>query len=74
MTRARWSLLLSGIALQVACSTLPEYAAPKGRLIDPAILDTADVIAYRTLTRADFKGEQPPAEFAAYDDRVGAAT
>ena len=63
-----------GVAALIACSTLPEYAAPKGKILDPAVLDTTDVISYRTLTRADFKSEHPPPEFAAYADKVGAAT
>jgi hypothetical protein len=59
----------------VACSGLPEYAAPKGRVVsDPASLDTSDVIRYRTLVRADFKSRRPPTEFAPHVDRIGAAT
>ncbi len=34
----------------------------------------SDVISYRTLMRADFKGEHPPPQFARYADRIGAAT
>jgi hypothetical protein len=75
MARARWVFLLaSGVIALVACSTLPEYAAPKGRVVDPASLDMSDVISYRTLVRADFKGEQPPPEVAPYVKRIGAAT
>ncbi len=34
----------------------------------------SDVIAYRTLTRADFLAAQPPEHLAPYVDRAGAAT
>jgi len=58
----------------LGCSTLPEYAAPKGGVVDAGKLDSSDVIGYRELTRADFRGNQPPPEFRAVADRVGAAT
>ncbi len=53
---------------------LPEYAAPKGGIVDAATADTSDVIEYRTLTRDDFKAAEPPREFAAISAQVGAAT
>ena len=62
------------MAWALACSTLPEYAAPKGRVVDPSELDMSDVIAYRTLVRGDFRGAEPPPAFAPYKERVGAAT
>jgi hypothetical protein len=58
----------------LGCSRLPDSAAPSGGLVDPASVDLSDSISYRTLTRADFKGTQAPAPFAAVADRVGAAT
>jgi hypothetical protein len=58
----------------LACSGLPEYAAPIAGVTDPARLDLSDVISYRTLSPSDFKAAQPPAEKAAYADRIGAAT
>ncbi len=58
----------------LGCSTLPEYAAPKGGVVDAGKLDSSDVISYRQLTRADFRGTQAPTEFAAVAERVGAAT
>jgi hypothetical protein len=66
----RWLLAfaLSG------CHTLPEYAAPKGGVVDAGKLDSSDVIGYRQLTRSDFRGTQAPPEFAKVADRVGAAT
>jgi hypothetical protein len=66
----RW--LLSFALL--GCSTLPEYAAPKGGVVDAGQLDSSDVIGYRQVTRADFRGTQAPPEFAKVADRVGAAT
>ncbi len=65
-----WILVLS----LLGCSTLPEYAAPKGGVVDAGKLDSSDVISYRQLSRADFRGTQAPAEFAAVAERVGAAT
>ena len=62
-------------SLLLGCaSTLPEYAAPKGGVVDAGQLDSSDVISYRQLTRADFRGTQAPPEFAPVAARVGAAT
>jgi len=58
----------------LAWAQLPEFAAPKGGVVEPGTVDLSDVITYRTLTRADFKGTNPPPWFAAVADRVGAAT
>jgi len=66
----RWLFAL----LLIGCHTLPEYAAPKGGVVDAGKLDSSDVIGYRQLTRADFRGLKAPTEFAAVADRVGAAT
>jgi len=65
-----WLLLV----LLLGCSTLPEYAAPKGGVVAAADLDDTDVISYRQLTRGDFRGTKAPPEFAKVADRVGAAT
>jgi len=70
-----WMLVfVSGFITLTACSTLPDYAAPQGGILDPASADMSDVISYRTLSRADFMGEQPPPQVAEYADRIGAAT
>jgi hypothetical protein len=66
----RWLLAL----LLLGCRRLPEYAAPKGGVVEAGKLDSSDVIGYRNLTRADFRGRQAPIEFASVADRVGAAT
>ena len=67
----RWLLA----TLLIGCgSTLPEYAAPKGGVVAAASLDSSDVISYRQLSRADFRGTQAPPEFAQVAGRVGAAT
>jgi hypothetical protein len=58
----------------LGCSTLPEYAAPKGGVVAVGSLDSSDLISYRQLTRADFRGTQAPPEFAKVSERVGAAT
>jgi len=68
--------LLLGACAASACgpAALPEYAAPKGRVVEASSLDSTDVIGYRTITRGDFRGSQAPSEFATVADRVGAAT
>lgn len=58
----------------LACSRLPDYAAPKGGVVDAGQLDSTDVIGYRQLTRGDFRGTHAPPEFAQVAERVGAAT
>jgi len=65
---------VTGSADMSGGKSLPEYAAPKGGVIDPSSADMSDVISYRTLSRSDFKGKQPPPHLAQYVDRVGAAT
>lgn len=75
MKRYLLALLLgAGASSACASSALPEYAAPKGRVVAAGSLDSTDVISYRKLTRADFRGSQAPPEFAPVADRVGAAT
>ena len=60
-----------GAGLLLGCATLPEYAAPKGGVVDAGKLDSSDVIGYRQLTRADFRGTQAPPEFAPVAARLG---
>ena len=66
--------LVSALVLAVACSQLPDSAAPSGGLVDPSSVDLSDSIAYRALSRDDFRGTQVPQAFAKVADRVGAAT
>jgi hypothetical protein len=61
-------------SLGLGCSALPDSAAPKGGVVAASELDDSDVIPYRALTRADFRGTSVPGPFAAVADRVGAAT
>lgn len=68
------SLLLAAIVLTLfGCSTtgLPDYAAPSMSVVRDGELDLSDVITYRQLERADFKGTQPPSNF---DERMAAVT
>jgi hypothetical protein len=58
----------------LGCSRLPSYARPQGSLMDPSSVDNEDLIAYRSLTRADFKGSAPNGEAAAHADAMGAQT
>lgn len=67
-------LLAFSLALAACSSRLPDYAAPKGGVVDAGQLDSTDVIGYRQLTRGDFRGTHAPPEFAKVADRVGAAT
>lgn len=72
--RRPWLLTLLGIAL-FACASRAQDLGPRGRVVgDRASLDQSDVIPYRTLARADFKGRRPPPDAAPYVDRIGAAT
>lgn len=66
--------LVAFMSFELACSALPDSAAPKGGVVAASELDDSDVIPYRRLTRADFRGTAVPAPFAAVADRVGAAT
>ena len=75
MARARdIFLLLSGAIAVMACSTLPEWAAPEGYRIDLSAADVVDVISYRTLVRADFKSERPPPQKSRHADGFSAVT
>jgi hypothetical protein len=67
-------LVALGAVAVFCCGTLPEYAAPKGELLDPSALDSSDAVPYRMLVREDFKGKNPPPSFAPYADKIGAAT
>ena len=58
----------------LACSRLPAYARPEGALVEPGTVDDSDLIAYRKLTRADFKGKRPTGEAGAHVDAMGAQT
>ncbi len=57
-----------------ACSTLPDYAAPRGGMVDPDQVDRSDTIAYRALTREDFRAEAPPPHLAEHANKLGALT
>lgn len=71
----RTSVLVFTVALILGCSSLPDSAAPKGRVVDdPNSLDRSEWISYRLLTRDDFEAAAPPREFASNVDRIGAAT
>ncbi len=53
---------------------LPEFASPRGRLVDDANEPGRDLISYRCLERGDFRGAEPPPEHASHRDELGAAT
>lgn len=76
LLQAPWVLLLviSGCGAQ-----LPDYARP-AEMVEPAShktlphLPAGDLIAYRSLVRADFLAEQPPRQMQPYAERMGAVT
>lgn len=72
---SRWLTALVAAAL-IACggSTLPSYGAPQGELMSEAEFQGGELIAYRTLTRADFRGSAPTGPAAEHTDQVGAQT
>lgn len=75
----KWSawwlgVLLGWSAVCGGCTRLPDFAAPKGGVIDPSKVDRSDTIRYRTLTRDDFRAEQPPAHLAEHAQKLGALT
>jgi hypothetical protein len=62
MPRAR-TLATLFLAVSAACSKLPDYAAPRsGGAVDAVTLESKDLIAYRVLSREDFKRREPPGE------------
>ena len=63
------------VALLLACaSSLPEYARPKGEIASREAVNSANLIAYRTLTREDFAAARPPPQIRGHRDSLGAAT
>jgi hypothetical protein len=64
----------SGLVVPGCGSSLPSYAAPSAELVPAENLDTSDVITYRALTRADFRGASAPAEVRGHEHKLGALT
>lgn len=63
------------LLLGLSCARpLPESLAPKNLGPSSTIAGDRDVIGYRTLTRADFKGTACPEAFGDACERLGAAT
>jgi hypothetical protein len=56
------------------CSSLPEFAAPRGRVVEPSSAAGGDLITYRALARSDFRASLPPPEAAAHAEKLGALT
>jgi hypothetical protein len=52
--------LLLLVASGCATSRLPDYALPQVQVVDPQQLAKTDGVAYRKLTRADFRGAKSP--------------
>ncbi len=66
--------VVSLVASSIACSSLPEFATPRGRVVDPSSAAGGDLISYRRLSQADFQASAPPAEAAAHAEKLGALT
>jgi hypothetical protein len=59
----------------VACSSLPEFAAPTRSAVDSTdAAEPGDAIRYRALTRADFKAQNPPGKIKHGEYELGAQT
>ncbi len=72
--RRPWLCLVFCSAAVLDCTSLPDEFAPTGRIIEASELNESDAIGYRTLTRDDFKGTEPPPHFAPNRAEIGAAT
>jgi hypothetical protein len=72
----RTAVALAAALLALCCAAqLPEHAQPRVELIDPTQAQAPrDGIAYRTLTRADFRAKSPPVEVAEHARTMGAYT
>lgn len=68
---SQFALLCVVLLLDGCAKRLPDYAAPKVAVVNESEMDMSDVISYRKLTRADFKGTEPPSHF---DERMAAVT
>lgn len=66
-------LLLASVMLAGAASAVAGGQA-RPRAFDPDLLRNGDIIRYRDLKRADFRGNEPPPETAGMHGRLGAAT
>lgn len=72
---ARCFASLALLATLLGCApALPDYAQPRVETLDPSTQLPADTIAYRTLTRADFRATRPPAHVGEHAARMGAYT
>lgn len=72
---AFWLAVLLGLlGVGAGCSGLPDFAAPKGGVIDPSKVDRSDTIRYRSLTKGDFRAEGPPAHLVEHAQKLGALT
>jgi hypothetical protein len=62
------------IATLAACSGLPDYAKPQVAVMEAERYSSTDVIPYREITRADFRGTVPPPQVAEHASEFGAFT
>jgi hypothetical protein len=60
-------------AMLAACTSLPDYAEPKLAMMEGEYAAT-DAIAYRKLTREDFRATAPPRNIASHAAEFGAYT
>ena len=70
-----WEVIGTFMGLVACGSSLPPGAEPVGALThDRSYLVNADEIAYRVLTREDFKAKSPPPHADEFAKRLGAVT
>jgi hypothetical protein len=74
MINAYRAVLLAVIGGSACSSSLPDYAAPHGGIVENSEIRSSDVITYRKLTRADFKATEPPPDVRPHAHKMGAAT
>ena len=67
-------LLLASLGPLASCSRLPGYARPSARVMHHTDYEPTDVIPYRELSRADFRGASPPEHVAPHAAKLGAYT
>jgi hypothetical protein len=60
--------------LLAACSSLPDFAAPKSGAISSDFSADGDFIRYRTVERSDFKRKDPPGQIRYGKYEIGALT
>jgi hypothetical protein len=72
--RRRLARTAFAIALAGTCAAAGDAWKPIGRLVDPGAQPAMDTVAYRALTRDDFRASEPPSEVREHAEHLGAIT